>query len=106
MHARLTRFQGPTTSLDESIRIATTQAIPATAQLPGYVGAIFLVDRESGKLVTLSLWETEDHLRESDRTVARWRQQAADAGRVDIIAAERYEVIMDDLSASAREQAN
>jgi len=97
----MTRFQGPVSSLEESIRIATQEAIPAAAGLPGYRGALFLVDRESGKLATLSLWESEEALRESDRTVARWRQQAADAGRVDIIAAERYEVVMTDLTISA-----
>ena len=39
--------------------------MPALAAMDGYIGLSMLVDRESGRCIATSAWETEDALRTS-----------------------------------------
>lgn len=46
--------------MDEFIKIYESSIVPAARAQKGYCGAYFLVDRKTGKIVSITLWESED----------------------------------------------
>ncbi len=59
MFARVTFVQTPFDKVDEGIEITRDHVVPAAAQEKGFHGFYALVDRENGKGITISFWETE-----------------------------------------------
>lgn len=60
MYARVTTTQFSPYRLDESIHIAREQIAPAAQQQSGFKGYLMLVDRSTGKGITITLWEGEE----------------------------------------------
>ena len=60
MYARVTTTQFSPYRLDESIHIAREQIVPAAQQQNGFKGYLMLVDRSTGKGMTITLWEGEE----------------------------------------------
>ncbi len=90
MFARVSTFQGSPDQVDEGLRLWREGIGTVTAER-GFVRAYLLVDRQSGKTVTISLWATEADLRASEATAARLRSQAP--GVTATPSEEVYEVI-------------
>jgi heme-degrading monooxygenase HmoA len=74
----------------------------AAAQMPeeelramtGFEGAYLLIDRESGRAMTVTLWESEDALRQSEERANQLRAQVAqDLGATGAPTVDRYEVV-------------
>ena len=59
MYARVTFVQSPLDKVDEGVEIMREHVVPASAQEKGFRGLYTLVDRETGKGMTITLWETE-----------------------------------------------
>lgn len=51
--------------------------MPALGDMDGYVGLSLLVDRESGRCITTSAWESDDALQTSTERAAPLRDRAA-----------------------------
>ncbi len=62
MFARVVTAQAAAEGFDSVTRLAREQ-LPAARQQPGFRGFYVLSDPESGKLMTISLWETKEHIR-------------------------------------------
>lgn len=60
MYARVTTTQFSPYRLEESIHIAREQIVPAAQQQNGFKGYLMLVDRSTGKGITITLWEGEE----------------------------------------------
>jgi heme-degrading monooxygenase HmoA len=90
--ARVSTLQGPADRLEEGISMVNDQVIPRAKELEGFVGAYFLADRETGKTVAITLWDTEQHLRASEEAANRLRQDVAEATGDMIASVERFEV--------------
>jgi heme-degrading monooxygenase HmoA len=65
--------------------------LPGIPQQPGFRGFYLLRDADSGKLMTISLWATEEDLQAS---VARAAGQTALAAAVTGLRADTYEVTL------------
>ena len=61
MFARLTTVYVKPDRVDKAIEIFNESIIPAAREQEGYQGADVLVDRESGKGVVITFWETEEN---------------------------------------------
>ena len=59
MYARLTTTQFSPYRLDEAISIVRDHTLPAAQQQTGFKGYLMLVDRSTGKGITITLWEEE-----------------------------------------------
>lgn len=59
MHARVITSQLQPGKTDEAVRIWHESATPLLKQRPGFKGAYLLGDRNTGRGVTITLWETE-----------------------------------------------
>jgi hypothetical protein len=60
MYARVTTTQFSPYRLDEAIHIAREATVPAAQQQSGFKGYLMLVDRSTGKGITITLWEGEE----------------------------------------------
>ena len=88
MFVRVSTFAGSPDQVDESIREGREQIVPAVRQIRGCKGLLYLVDRTTGKAMSVTLWETEEAMRMSE--------QAADQIRGESVQVERYEVAIDE----------
>ena len=77
MFARVVTFKGTPDNVDAGIRYMREQVNPKLAKIAGSKGAYTLVDRKSGKLVVVALWETEKHLLDSFQATASLRANGA-----------------------------
>ncbi|HCF85219.1 MAG TPA: hypothetical protein DEV72_08460 [Ktedonobacter sp.] len=62
MYARVTTFQIEQAKLDEALEISRSSILPAMKQQAGFKGVLTLVDRQTGKATSITLWETEGDL--------------------------------------------
>ena len=72
MFARVTIFNE---SADDAIRVTSERVIPAVLGLQGSRGGFFLVNREEGKTLSLTLWEDREALDASAVAIAQLRAE-------------------------------
>jgi len=58
--ARLTITQAKTESLDEMVKLYSESVVPAAKSQKGYLGIMLLTNRETGKGLSIALWESEE----------------------------------------------
>ena len=75
-HVRLTTLQADPSKLEDGIRLFREQALPTARQQRGFQGARLLVDRKSGKVVAVTLWESEEAAQASESAMRQPRAQA------------------------------
>ena len=63
------------------------------AGLTGNAGAYFLVDRDGGTALTLTLWESEAAALASDQAAEKSRASTVAATGVELLARGRFEVV-------------
>jgi heme-degrading monooxygenase HmoA len=92
MHARVSIFEGSPDQIDDSLRQAREQVLPRAKEMDGFKGLIALGDRQSGKTLGITLWESEEAMRASEEAANRLREESAEAGGGTVAGVERYEV--------------
>jgi heme-degrading monooxygenase HmoA len=96
MHARVTTIQMDPARIDDAVRGLRENDIPQFEQIDGFKGFTLLVDREGGKAIGTSFWESADAMHASDEQVKGARQRAAEAGGASAAPqVELYEVAID-----------
>ncbi len=93
MFARVQTVHQPAEKLDELTKLARQQ-LPTAHDLPGFGGLYYLVDRDNGKALVISLWETEEHLRQLEASNASIRAHIKAEARLDSPASEIFEVAL------------
>ena len=101
MYARVSYYTGSPQQIDSAISNWQDNVLPAVRRQMKESGIkdhgiLFLVDRGSGKSLSMSFWETEDEMRASEELADRVRGDAARAGGGIVTAVERYEVVIDE----------
>jgi hypothetical protein len=86
MYARSTTMQAQTSSIDDGIAYVRDTVMPALEALDGYIGVSLLVDRQSGRCIATSAWETEEAMRASAEAVRPVRERATEifGGTADV----------------------
>jgi len=92
MFARMSMLEGPPDQVDEGVRYVREQVLPLLQQQDGFRGFIALGDRQSGKVIGLSLWESEQAMQASEQTGDHTRSGSAQAVGGSVAGVERYEV--------------
>jgi len=76
--ARTTTFQAHRGQLDRGIALVQDEIFPAMLDMSGCLGMSLLVDRDSGRCIVTTSWETREAMWESAGTVRPMRDRAAD----------------------------
>ena len=76
-YTRLTTLQADPSKLEDGIRFFREQAITTARQQRGFQGARLLVDRQSGKAIAVTLWESEEAARAAESAMNQSRTQGA-----------------------------
>ena len=92
MYARVTWFEGSPAQAHEAISGMREHAIPAVKSAPGFSELLFLMDREGGRALAVTLWETPEDLDDSEELAHRLR--SLPIARWSASGAERFEVAL------------
>ena len=60
MYARMSTLERPADRMDEGLRQVREHALPQLQQQDGFKGFVALGDRQSGKQIGISFWESEE----------------------------------------------
>ena len=92
MFARIGTWQGSSEELERWIRRSREEVKPSIRQDQGLKAAYWLVDREAGKGLIVTLWESADAMRASE--AARLKRQAATTASTGAtVTTERFEIV-------------
>jgi quinol monooxygenase YgiN len=95
--ARVSTFQGDPKETDNSVQTVWNEIVPKIPKFKGCMGFYYLVDRNSGKSIGITLWETREALDESKRAADENRNQTADKAGGEIISVEQFEIAISEL---------
>ena len=86
MYARSTTIQAQPSSIDDGIAFVRDTVMPALEGMDGFIGVSLMVDRQSGRCIATSAWESEEAMRASSEAVRPVREQATQAfgGSADV----------------------
>ncbi len=93
MFARVIATEVVPDELDGAVALARDQ-LPAAAGRPGFRGFYLLTDAETGKVMTISLWETRQQLDAAESQAAEIRREEAPALGAPSLSVETYEVTL------------
>jgi heme-degrading monooxygenase HmoA len=94
MYARLTTIEGLPDRMGDATRHVQEQTLPQLRQMDGFKGFVALGDRQSGRLVGVAFWESEEALRATEQAVSDVRSGAAQAVDGSVASVEQYEVVV------------
>lgn len=92
-YARVTIAQADPAKLEEGIANINEIVIPRARELAGFQGGYWLADRAAGKVLGITLFDSEENVRQSDEAAAKIREAAGTSIGVNFTAVETYEVI-------------
>jgi heme-degrading monooxygenase HmoA len=90
----MTSMEGSSERLDEGLREIREDVLPQLQQQDGFKGFIVFDNRQNGKLIGFSLWESEQAMRASEEVADRTRRESAETMSGTIAGVERYEVAL------------
>ena len=91
MLARVARYEVPSDRIDEAVE-SFGQAARQVEQLEGFAGGYLFVDHEDGRTMTLTLWENQAALENSERSAGKLRREAASSVEGSVLSVEKFEV--------------
>jgi heme-degrading monooxygenase HmoA len=91
MYARVSTYEGPPERLDEAVAAFDDNDISG---LEGLEDAFLLVDRTSGQMMTITIWDGEAALRRTSDAAAEIRRESAGAGGHLVTGVTAYEVAL------------
>lgn len=86
MYARTTTVHADPQRIDDGIRYVRDDVMPAVQSMPGCMGLSMLCDRDSGRCIVTTSWDSEEAMSASREAVRSMREQATDVmgGRFDV----------------------
>lgn len=68
MFARTVLFAAKKNAIDEAIGVYTNSVIPAASEQKGFRGAVLLSDRANARATSITFWESEADLLQSEKS--------------------------------------
>ena len=100
MWVRMSTLQGSPNQSNEDverlIKVLSEDILPSAREMNGYKGVLSFGDRNSGKGITLTFWESEEAMKTSEEAANKLRQQAADEMEEEVAGVERFEVFVNE----------
>src|SRR5689334_16784677 len=86
MYARSTTTSGNPQSIDDAMAYARDEVMPAVQAMDGCLGMSMLADRQSGRCIVTTAWESEEAMHASESGVHEMRMRYAEmmGGRPEV----------------------
>jgi heme-degrading monooxygenase HmoA len=94
MFARVRTTSGVPGKVDDGIRHFRENVVASYKDVAGFKGAYMLVNRQSGKIVGITLWDTEANMQATGRTSEQLRAAGSQVVSGTTPAPEEYEVVV------------
>jgi heme-degrading monooxygenase HmoA len=91
MFARVSEVTGPAERIDDGIAEYRDVVIPALKGMDGFNRAYLLIDRDGGKSLSITVWDSAEAMRASDEAADRMRAQVT-GNMAAQSTASRYEI--------------
>lgn len=98
MWARVSEYDGSPETIDQTTAYVNENILPKLRGVPGYRGVYALADRESGRSLSITLWDSEEAMRASESDADRLRQDSTEQADGTVVGVERFEVMLHDLA--------
>ena len=98
MHARMSTLEGSPNELDEGLHDIKEHVLPILQQQDGFKGFIALGNRQSGELIGITFWESEQAMQASEEVGESTRSDTAEDTGDTIADVQRYEVGLFEMS--------
>jgi heme-degrading monooxygenase HmoA len=92
MYVRVNTIEGSPDRIDDLTTHIQEQTLPQLREMEGFEGFVALGDRQSGKVLGVAFWESEEALRATEQALSSVRSGAAEAAGGTLTSVERYEV--------------
>jgi heme-degrading monooxygenase HmoA len=92
MHARVSILEGDPDKIDHGLRYFREEVQPAWEAQPGFKGADSLHDRHEGRTISITLWESEEHMHDNREDHSRVLSKVAETDGRELVGVEWYEV--------------
>ena len=92
MFARIGVWRGTSEELERWIVRSRDEVLPGVRKQPGITAAYCFLDREDGKGLTITIWESEEAMRASEQFRAGTQAGTAAASGA-MVTTERYDVV-------------
>jgi heme-degrading monooxygenase HmoA len=92
MFARVSNFDVRSERIQEGYRAVVEHVIPAVEMQKGYSGGLLLANSQKGKVLAVSLWESEQEMHATDEASHWFRLFGAEATEGKVTDVETYEV--------------
>jgi heme-degrading monooxygenase HmoA len=96
MYVRVNTIEGSPDRMDDVTTHIQEQTLPQLRQMEGFEGFVALGDRQSGKLLGVAFWESEEALQATEQALSSVRSGAAEAAGGTLTSVERYEVLVNE----------
>jgi len=93
MFARTSTWSGSPEALQKWADNAVAKVKDFVESLPGNAGAVFLIDRDGGTALTLTLWDSEDAADATDQFAEQSRAATVAATGTELVSRGSYEVV-------------
>ena len=92
MFARVSHFDVRSERIQQGYREIVEHVIPAVEMQKGYSGGLLLANSQQGKVLAVSLWESEQDMHATDEASHWFRLFGAEAAEGTVTDVETYEV--------------
>jgi hypothetical protein len=93
MYARVISADLPADKVESFVSMIRDRVIPGVQGLLGFKGGYWLVDRDTGKGLGVTLFESEEALKASEEQANRIREEVSRAAGLAIPTFQRFEVV-------------
>ena len=101
MFARTCTIEGRREQFDGFFRVGEEKILPALRRLEGFEGLLVLAECRNGKILVVTLWESEEALRGGEDASHWFRAFGAEVAGGEVTDVERYEVVYSETDANA-----
>jgi heme-degrading monooxygenase HmoA len=94
MYARSTIVRGDPHAMDEGIAYVRDSVWPTVQEMEGCIGMSMLADRDIGRCIVTTAWDSERAMRESADRVVETRRAAAEVLRAEKVLVGQWEIAL------------
>jgi heme-degrading monooxygenase HmoA len=92
----MTTLEGSPETIESGLAMLRDEVFPGVRQMDGFKGMIAFGDRSTGKMMAVTLWETEEAMKASEEGANQLRAATSEATSARIASVERLEVVFDE----------